>query len=126
MLRPINRADGFLRHLPFHQQNDPRNWQRGRGRCRILQRTDRKADLRHGDGKTLTGAASKKESLFSLTQTVLMISWGRASDRFGRKPVLVFSLAGLSIASALFGFSTTLWQMILFRCCAGAFGGTVV
>ncbi|KAI9706174.1 MAG: hypothetical protein M1820_004935 [Bogoriella megaspora] len=66
------------------------------------------------------------ESLFSLTQMLLMISWGRAADRFGRRPVLVFSLYGCSAAVTLFGFSKTIWQMILFRCIAGLFAGTVV
>lgn len=56
----------------------------------------------------------------------VMILWGKAADRLGRKPVLVFSLAGVSVATALFGFSTEIWQMILFRCCAGVFAGTVV
>lgn len=66
------------------------------------------------------------ESLFSLTQAFFMIFWGRASDKFGRKPVLVFSLVGVTIATALFGFSKTIWEMILFRCAAGVFGGTIV
>ncbi|KAI3392578.1 hypothetical protein diail_5490 [Diaporthe ilicicola] len=66
------------------------------------------------------------ESLFSLTQAVFMIFWGKASDRLGRKPVLVFSLVGVSIATSLFGFSKTIWEMILFRCAAGVFGGTIV
>lgn len=55
-----------------------------------------------------------------------MISWGKASDRIGRKPVLVFSLFGISIATTLFGFSKTVWQMVFFRCLAGVFSGTVV
>ncbi|MCJ1416688.1 hypothetical protein MMC32_003026 [Xylographa parallela] len=66
------------------------------------------------------------ESLFSLTQMLLMISWGHAADRLGRKPVLVFSLGGIAIATALFGFSKTIWQLILFRCLAGVFAGSVV
>ncbi|MCJ1319789.1 hypothetical protein MMC15_005125 [Xylographa vitiligo] len=66
------------------------------------------------------------ESLFSLTQMLLMISWGHAADRFGRKPVLVLSLGGIAIATALFGFSKTIWQLILFRCLAGVFAGSVV
>lgn len=57
---------------------------------------------------------------------MLMISWGRASDRIGRKPVLVLSLVGVSIATSIFGLSKTIWQMILFRCCAGMFAGTIV
>ncbi|PBP26011.1 major facilitator superfamily transporter [Diplocarpon rosae] len=66
------------------------------------------------------------ESMFSFTQMLLMIQWGRASDRVGRKPVLVFSMAGVAVGTALFGLSKTIWQMVLFRCCAGVFSGTVV
>ncbi|KAF2878495.1 major facilitator superfamily domain-containing protein [Massariosphaeria phaeospora] len=66
------------------------------------------------------------ESLFSLTQMCFMIFWGKIADRFGRKPVLAFSLFGVTIATALFGMSKTIWQMILFRCIAGLFGGTLL
>ena len=57
---------------------------------------------------------------------MLMISWGRAADRFGRKPILVISLSGVAVAMTLFGLSQKIWQMILFRCLAGVFSGTVV
>ena len=50
----------------------------------------------------------------------------QAADRLGRKPVLAFSLFGVTIATTLFGMSKTLWQMILFRCLAGVFAGTLV
>ncbi|KAK0797451.1 hypothetical protein LTR75_009853 [Friedmanniomyces endolithicus] len=66
------------------------------------------------------------ESLFSLVQMALMIFYGRAADRLGRKPVLVFSLAGISVATAMFGLSQNLWQMVLARCFAGCFAGSVV
>jgi predicted MFS family arabinose efflux permease len=66
------------------------------------------------------------ESLFSLVQMLLIIFYGRIADRIGRKPVLVFSLAGIAAASALFGMSATLWQMIVFRCLAGLFAGCSV
>jgi MFS family permease len=66
------------------------------------------------------------ESLFSLVQMLLMIVYGRLADRLGRKPVLIWSLAGMSCASALFGMSANLWQMVLFRCIAGLFGGSSV
>ena len=64
--------------------------------------------------------------MFSLTQALLMLPWGRAADKYGRKPVLVGSLVGVTIATALFGLSTKIWQMIVFRCLAGVFAGTVV
>ena len=66
------------------------------------------------------------ESLFSIVQMVLMIFYGRMSDRIGRKPVLVFSLAGISLATALFGMGRNLWQMVVTRCLAGVFAGSVV
>lgn len=66
------------------------------------------------------------ESLFSLVQMLLIIFYGRIADRLGRKPVLVFSLAGIAAASALFGMSATLWQMVVFRCLAGLFAGSSV
>ncbi|KAI0427123.1 major facilitator superfamily transporter [Xylaria sp. FL1042] len=66
------------------------------------------------------------ESLFSLTQMVVMVLWGKAADRIGRKPVLVSSLLGVAIATAFFGFAKTIWQMILFRCIAGVFAGSIV
>lgn len=66
------------------------------------------------------------ESLFSLTQSSVMIVWGKAADRLGRKPVLVFSLIGVSVATSIFGMAKSLEQMILFRCLAGVFGGTIV
>ncbi|KAI1505817.1 major facilitator superfamily transporter [Biscogniauxia marginata] len=66
------------------------------------------------------------ESLFSLTQMLVMVPWGKAADRVGRKPVLVFSLVGVAFATALFGLARTIWQMILFRCLAGVFAGTIV
>jgi len=56
----------------------------------------------------------------------VMIAWGRAADRFGRKPCLVISMCGLAATAALFGLATTIWQMVLFRCLAGLFAGTIV
>lgn len=68
------------------------------------------------------------ESIFSLTQVIVMIPWGRLADhpRVGRKPVLVVSTVGIAICTALFGVSTTIWQMFLFRCSAGVFAGSLV
>lgn len=66
------------------------------------------------------------ESLFSVVQMLLIIIYGRIADRLGRKPVLVFSLAGIACASAMFGLSSNLWQMLVFRCLAGLFSGSSV
>ncbi|KAF3174004.1 hypothetical protein EYR41_004311 [Orbilia oligospora] len=66
------------------------------------------------------------ESLFSLTQMLVMVFWGKAADRLGRKPVLVFSMAGVTVTTSLFGMATTIWEMIVFRCLAGVFAGTIL
>ncbi|KAK6515141.1 hypothetical protein TWF506_007486 [Arthrobotrys conoides] len=66
------------------------------------------------------------ESLFSLTQMLVMVFWGKAADHLGRKPVLVFSMAGVAVATSMFGMATTIWEMIVFRCLAGVFAGTIV
>ncbi|KAI1171077.1 major facilitator superfamily transporter [Nemania sp. FL0916] len=66
------------------------------------------------------------ESLFSLTQMVVMVGWGRAADRIGRKPVLVSSLLGLALATSCFGLAKSIWQMVVIRCAAGVFAGTIV
>jgi MFS family permease len=56
----------------------------------------------------------------------VMIAWGQAADYFGRKPILVGSLAGITVATAAFGLSRTIWQMVFVRCAGGLFAGTVV
>lgn len=66
------------------------------------------------------------ESLFSLTQMLVMLFWGKAADRWGRKPVLVTSLLGVAVSTSLFGLSRSIWQMIVLRCLAGVFAGTIV
>ena len=47
-------------------------------------------------------------SSFSLMQFVFSPIWGRWSDRVGRRPVLIVSLAGSVVCYALFGFACTL------------------
>ncbi|TGO45075.1 hypothetical protein BOTNAR_0703g00040 [Botryotinia narcissicola] len=39
------------------------------------------------------------ESLFSVTEMILMVHWGRASDKFGLKPIMIISLLGISFAT---------------------------
>ncbi|KAK2002581.1 major facilitator superfamily transporter [Colletotrichum falcatum] len=89
----------------------------------INQMAQQNGDLADADVGFYSGLI---ESLFSLTQAVVMIFWGMLSDRVGRKPVLVFSLVGVTLATSIFGLARTIWQMILFRCLAGVFGGTIV
>lgn len=77
----------------------------------------------HGLGAgTLTGLVV---SSFTVAQLVSAPWWGRASDRWGRRPVLLIALAASAAAFLLFGFAESLWMLVLSRVVQGAGGGTV-
>lgn len=60
---------------------------------------------------------------FSLAQCLTAILWGRASDKFGRKPAIVIGLTCTLFFSLLWGLSTNLPMAIISRAMAGAFNG---
>ncbi len=53
------------------------------------------------------------------------IWWGRASDRYGRKRVLMITTAGAALGYIAFAFVPTLWLALLIRAVTGFFGGTL-
>lgn len=55
-----------------------------------------------------------------LSQPIL----GNLSDRFGRRPVLLVSMATLAIDFLIMGFSHTIWLLFLGRCLTGISGAT--
>lgn len=67
--------------------------------------------------------AGLTSSVFSLAQSVTAVPWGRASDRFGRKPTIVFGLATTMILFVVWGVSTSLPMAITARVLAGAGNG---
>jgi MFS family permease len=62
---------------------------------------------------------------FSLAQFTFSPLWGGVSDRIGRKPVLVLSLAGTAVASLVTGLAGTLWLLFLGRIVDGISGASV-
>ncbi len=62
---------------------------------------------------------------YSLGQLVGSAVLGRLSDRFGRRPILLISLAGAAIGTLLSGVATTLWWLCAARTLAGVFGGSI-
>lgn len=64
-------------------------------------------------------------AVFSLSQAATGIFWGRASDRFGRKPVIMVGLLCTMLACLLFGFSRSLPWAIAARAFAGSVNGNV-
>ena len=69
---------------------------------------------------------------FSAMQFIFSPIWGRLSDRYGRRPILLLSTAGAAGSYVLFAFSCSIenhvaaiWWMILSRSFAGLCGGNI-
>lgn len=62
---------------------------------------------------------------FSLGQLVFSPVLGRLSDRIGRRPVLILSLAGTAIGSLITGLAGSLWVLFAGRVIDGVSGASV-
>ncbi|KAK6203385.1 major facilitator superfamily domain-containing protein [Scheffersomyces amazonensis] len=64
-------------------------------------------------------------SAFSFCQFLSSVPWGKASDKFGRKPVLLVGLSGTAISMVIFGFSTNFYSALMARMLMGLLNGNV-
>lgn len=62
-------------------------------------------------------------SVFSLSQSVTAVPWGRASDRFGRKPIILVGLVCTMLCFLAWGVSTSLAMAITVRAIQGGSNG---
>ncbi|KGQ12006.1 putative membrane protein [Beauveria bassiana D1-5] len=62
---------------------------------------------------------------FSLAQSVTAVPWGRAADRYGRKPVLIAGLLSTMTCFIIWGLSTSLPMAITVRAIQGGGNGNV-
>src|SRR5690242_17429860 len=65
-------------------------------------------------------------SIYLLTQAVTVPIYGRISDVFGRKPVLLFGVGGFLVASLLCGFAWSMVALIVFRGVQGLAAGAIL
>jgi MFS family permease len=70
-----------------------------------------------GDNLTLVGLAI---GAYGLTQAFLQIAYGAASDRFGRKPVIVFGLLLFVLGSVVAALADSIYMVIAGRVLQGA------
>ncbi|TDZ20300.1 putative membrane protein [Colletotrichum orbiculare MAFF 240422] len=69
--------------------------------------------------------AGLTSSVFSLSQSCTAVPWGRASDRFGRKPTIIIGLVSTMIFFVVWGMSTSLPMAIIVRAILGSGNGNV-
>ncbi len=61
----------------------------------------------------------------ALMQFLLAPSWGQLSDRIGRRPVMLMTIAGTAISLLALGFADSLAQIFVARVLTGIFGANV-
>src|SRR3954464_7626219 len=64
-------------------------------------------------------------AIYSLMQLFTAPLWGRLSDRVGRRPVLMVSMAASVLAYLWIGSATALWMLFAARALAGACAGNI-
>ena len=64
-------------------------------------------------------------TVYLLTATISGPIYGKLSDLFGRRPIVIFAVSLFLVSSILAGLSQQMWEFILFRGLQGLGGGAV-
>jgi multidrug resistance protein len=64
-------------------------------------------------------------TVYSVAQFFMAPLWGRLSDRFGRRPILLLGLVGSAVAYAVFAWAGTVTALFVSRILAGVGGSTI-
>ncbi len=62
---------------------------------------------------------------FSVAQLIATPFWGKISDHYGRRPLILAGLAFSAVSYVLFGLATTVTVLFISRLVQGASGGTI-
>jgi MFS transporter, DHA1 family, tetracycline resistance protein len=62
---------------------------------------------------------------YALCQLLAAPLWGRLSDRYGRRPILMSSLAGAFLSYVVLGFAQNIWWLLASRMVAGLMAGNI-
>ena len=62
---------------------------------------------------------------YSLCQLLAAPFWGRLSDRYGRRPILMTSLAGACVSYLILGFASSIGGLLLSRMLGGFMAGNI-
>ncbi|TVZ28666.1 DHA1 family multidrug resistance protein-like MFS transporter [Gillisia sp. Hel_I_86] len=65
-------------------------------------------------------------SIYPLFQLLFVVLWGRLSDKYGRKPIIITGLIGFIIMQLLTGLATSLAMLYIARILGGIFTSAVI
>lgn len=65
-------------------------------------------------------------SIYPLFQLIFVVVWGKLSDRYGRKPIIIIGLISFVIMQLLTGLATTLTMLYIARIFGGIFTSSVI
>ena len=63
-------------------------------------------------------------AIFSIAQLAAAPLWGRISDRYGRRAVIIIGLSTAGVSFTVFAFATSFWWLFVSRLVQGIGGGT--
>ncbi|KAK1235072.1 hypothetical protein PQX77_001708 [Marasmius sp. AFHP31] len=85
----------------------------------------RSTGVTRGDEARVGYYAGMIESIFFLSEGLVCFAWGWASDKIGRRPILLWAPLGLAVATVGFGLSKTFWLLVFWRAVQGVFNGNI-
>lgn len=65
-------------------------------------------------------------SIYPLFQLIFVVVWGKLSDRYGRKPIIIAGLLGFIVMQLLTGLATSLTMLYIARIFGGVFTSSVI
>jgi hypothetical protein len=77
------------------------------------------------DGKQIALYAGLVTSAFAFAECLAGPFWGRLSDKYGRKPILLTGIAGTGISMLFFGFARDLPTALIGRALGGILNGNI-
>ncbi|KAK2467256.1 hypothetical protein APHAL10511_000805 [Amanita phalloides] len=85
----------------------------------------RETGITKGDERNTGYYAGIIQSAFFFAEAAAVVPLGMASDRFGRRPILLLGPLGLAFTMLGFGASTRFLPLVFFRCMQGIFNGNI-